>query len=841
MNPISIHKFGGTSVADAERLLAAARLVIEDTARHRPVVVASAMARVTDGLLRAASAASSGDLEASGRDLDALEARHVEVARVLSDQDDGGVNDDIYAAFAEMRDVLSGVASLRECTRRALDRVVSMGEKLSVRLFALALRREGARGIAVDADTFLETSDQFGAADPIPEMLARTTPAALTPHLEARRIPVVTGFIGRAPDGATTTLGRGGSDYTATLLAAALGASAVTIWTDVPGVFSADPRVVSDAQVIQQLNYREAAELSYYGAKVLHPRTMIPVVDAGIAVRIADSFEPGHPGTTVDGRYTPGSHPVKAISAVREQALVSVEGKGMTGLPGIAARLFTALAEDDVSVTMISQSSSEASICVAVPERAAAHVEMRLKAAFRGELSRGEVEEIVVERGVALAAVVGLGMAHTPGVSGRVFGALGRAGVNVLAIAQGSSELNISLAVPEARLAAALRALHHDLGLHRVDTGVEAPDGMDLLLLGAGNIGRELLQLVLDRQRHVFSRFNLDVRVVAIADRSGYVLQPDGLPRARIERLLVDKAEGRPLAAHEGAVVTPDAIDMVRAALRYRLSRPVLVDVSDADGAGAAFEEALAHGCDVVTANKKPLAGPHAAFEALMAEVRRQGAVLRAEATVGAGLPVIDSLDVLLATGDRLRSAEGALSGTLGFVMARLEAGARFSEAVAEAVRRGYTEPDPMADLSGADVGRKAVILGRLAGLLTEDTPVTLAGLVDERFAGMPREQLLEALTSLDEAWADRVAAARAEGKVLRYLARVTEGRAEVGVRAVPLGTPFAALAGTDNMIVLSSERYDERPLVVSGPGAGIGVTAMGVLGDVLRVAAERR
>ena len=615
----------------------------------------------------------------------------------------------------------------------------------------------------------------------------------------------------------------------------------MTIWTDVDGVYTADPKVVPASRVIGQLNFREAAEMSYYGAKVLHQRTMIPVAALGIPVRTRNSFAAEAAGTVVDGRVTAGSHPVKAVTAVREQCLVSLEGKGMAGVPGVAARLFDAIAAARISVTMISQSSSEASICLAVPGDRAIDVERSLKREFRSDIARGDVDEIVVRRGVSLIAAVGLGMAQTPGIAARVFASLARRGANVLAIAQGSSELSITLAVDRDATDEAIRALHAEFGLDRIDTGEDSERRFDLILLGCGKIGRALAGLLHERHDHIVQRFGLTARIVAIADRSGFVVRPAGIPRAELTAILEAKAGGAAMAGREGAIPTGSPTAMVRHVLAYRLSRPVLVDVTDGEDTADALLEALRLGCDVVSANKKPLAGSIERFRALVDGAAALDRLLKAEATVGAGLPVVDTLEMLIATGDRLRAAEGCLSGTLGFVMTRLEEGVPFSRAVAEAVDLGYTEPDPVADLSGADVGRKAVILGRLSGLAVEGSELTVSGLVDPLLAGRSRGGLIEGLTAYDGPLAARTEEARRQGRVLRYLARVESGRITVGPAEVPSGSPLGMLKGTDNMIVFTSERYAARPLVVSGPGAGVDVTAMGVLGDILRIAGERR
>ncbi|MCA9552093.1 MAG: ACT domain-containing protein, partial [Myxococcales bacterium] len=580
----------------------------------------------------------------------------------------------------------------------------------------------------------------------------------------------------------------------------------------------------------------------FYGAKVLHQRTMIPAQTRRIPVVTRNSLRPEAEGTVVDARFTPGSHPVKAVSAVRAQALLSVEGKGMAGVPGVSARVFTALAARQISVTMISQASSESSICLALPADQAEDAALALREAFRPELSRGEVEEVGLRPGVGLVAVVGLGMAHTRGVAARAMGACADAGVNILAIAQGSSELNITLALDEADLERGVRALHEGFGLHRIDPGVDDPDGLNLVLLGVGAIGQDLLRLLVQRKEHVRARFGLTPRVVALVDRSGYLLDPAGLSGEALGEALEAKRTRRPLSELRGGV-QGSARAALQAALEYRLTRPILVDVSDADGADVLFEEALARGCDVVTANKKPLAGPRAAFEALRAAAGRAGRVLKAEATVGAGLPVVDTLEILLGTGDTVRAVQGCLSGTLGFVMSALEAGRPLSEAVAEAKAKGYTEPDPVADLSGADVARKAVILARWSGLAgPDDEPaVQLEGLVDASWAGLPWPELETRLKTLDAEFEARRGAAEAAGEVWRYVAHVAPGEIRVGPARVAKDSPAGRLAGTENLVVFHSDRYNTIPLVVTGPGAGVEVTAMGVLGDILRVAAERR
>ncbi|MCO4745495.1 MAG: bifunctional aspartate kinase/homoserine dehydrogenase I [Proteobacteria bacterium] len=836
---IEVHKFGGTSVGSAERIANAARLSRDAASRCALVVVSSAMSGVTDALVGAARRAAAGQLEEATADFAAMRVRHRETAEALAlPEEREALQAELEGLLDGIEALLAAVVQLGDLPPRAEDRVLCTGEKLAIRLVAAAIRAQGGKAVAVDADTFLETDGNFGSASPLDGVADRTTRAALRPLLEQGTIAVVTGFTGRAPDGATTTLGRGGSDLTATVLAAALDADEVTIWTDVDGVYSADPRMVSGARPIAHLNYREAAELSFYGAKVLHQRTMIPVVAQGIPVLTRSSLRPELPGTMVDGRFSPGSHPVKGISAVKDQALVSLEGKGMAGVPGIAARMFGALAERDISVTMISQSSSESSICIAVPSSQASAAESVLRRAFRRDLSAGLVEEVAVRPSVALVAAVGLGMAQHPRIAVRVFEAVADAEVNVLAIAQGSSELNITVAVESRDIAAAVGAIHGMFGLDRKDTGSDVRERMDVLLVGCGNVGRRVIELVEERRAHALQRFGMDIRVVGLADSSGFLFAPSGLDD--VGAILAAKSSGTRVATLPGAVATSDAVDFVNEAANWRLVRPVLVDCTASPSTLPAFRAALASGMDVVTANKVPLAGSLEDYTALETAVREGGRLLRAEATVGAGLPIVDTLEMLLATGDALSSAEGCLSGTLGYVMSGLEAGQKLSEVVREAHANGYTEPDPVADLSGADVGRKATILARWTGL-APSAEVSLEGLVPADWEGLPLDELFARLETLDDAMEARVGALRERGEVLRYVAQVTADGIEVGPTAVSADSPVGRLQGTDNILVLQSERYASRPLVITGPGAGIDVTAMGVLGDLFRIAAERR
>jgi aspartokinase/homoserine dehydrogenase 1 len=645
-------------------------------------------------------------------------------------------------------------------------------------------------------------------------------------------VVVVPGFIGAGHDGAVVTLGRGGSDLTATVLARALDARETTLWKDVAGCMTADPRIVPEARVVTVLDAREASELAYYGARVLHPRTLIPL-RSGMTLRLRPFADPTASGTTiVVGRIARGA-PVRAISGISEQALVAVSGTGMLGVPGVAARVFGTLAAAQVSVSMISQASSEQSICFTVPGNRATDVADRLRAAFADELARREVDEIGVRSGLTTVAVVGSGMARTPGIAARIFGAVARTGVNVVAIAQGASERNVSFVVDESDAPAATRAVHAAFRLDKVGGGRAArrAESTDIILLGMGRVARELVS-----QFGELARRGTPLRIVGVIDHRGYVFHSRGLGARRLASLVLAKRRGGSLdQAPGGRLATArEAVDFMAS---HALSRPVLVDVASGDTAPALLA-AITHGMDLVMANKVPLASTLLVSRAILDGAKANGRRVLHEATVGAGLPVIDTLRQLHASGDRVDSVDSSPSGTMGYLFSEMGRGRAFSDVVKEAMALGYTEPDPRDDLCGLDVARKGLILGRMLGYAGEMADVTLESLVPESLRDLSRDDFLAALSACDAEWARRVADAAARGEVLRYRARATRGGVRVGLVSAPAGSALASLDGTDNLFVFTTARYRDRPLVVSGPGAGAQVTAAGVLGDVLRLTA---
>jgi aspartokinase/homoserine dehydrogenase 1 len=831
-----VHKLGGAALADAQAFRRAVALLRD---QPRPiVVVVSAMAGVTDALLDIARQAEQGDLSSVADATAALHDRHARIARAVSKPGPrrARVLKTIHASHTELEGLARGLFLVRDLTPRIRDHIVARGERLSALLFAEALQSAGVKARYVDATELIVCDDGGEAAAPDIPRTNRLVRSKLRPMIAARTAPVIPGFIGTTSSGHVATLGRGGTDLSATLIGGALNAADITLWKDVPGLLTADPRVVVDGRVIPRLTPREAAEIAYYGAKVLHPRALVPLRDKRIPVRVRPFLDPAAPGSEVARGRSGREYPVKAISAIRSQAMVTLSGSGMLGVPGVAARAFGALQRAGISVSLISQASSEHSICFTVPDESARASVSVLEEAFADELAHGDVDGVDVDRQLATIAVVGDGMAGTPGIAARVFGALAQAGINIIAIAQGSSELNISFVVREEDAPHAVRQVHDAFQLNRIGGGrVDRPERADIILLGFGQIGRTLVRML---PRSSVARQRL--RVVGIVDRAGSVFDDGGLTPSVLAELVQRKeSTGRITGRVAGSHDVTAGLDAVSHMAAHALSHPILVDVTAGDTVPMLLT-ALARGMDVVMANKRPLSGPIRDFTALMAAATTARRLLLHETTVGAGLPIIDTIRKLRESGDRIRRIEGCTSGTLGFLFSELQAGRSFADSVTTAMQLGFTEPDPRDDLSGMDVARKALILGRLIGFRGELADVRVAPLLPARVMRWTREQFLSRLGELDADWRDKVQAATRHDRVLRYVLDATPRRVSVDLRAVPRESPFAGLRGTDNQVVITSDRYRENRLIITGPGAGRDVTAAGVLNDILRVVEGR-
>lgn len=819
--PLEVWKFGGASLADA----AAVRHAVSLVRAHRGplVVVVSALAGVTDALLEGARRAVAGQPEAASSVAAAFRRRHRELAGALvpRGRERRALLASADAQAREYEEIAHAMAALADLSPRASDTLVARGERAASAVVASALQAAGRRATRVDAVSFVATDGLHGSAAPDLQATGIRARRVLRPLLARGITPVVPGFVGSAPDGTVTTLGRGGSDLTATLVARALGAARVVLWKDVAGILTADPRAVPDARLLPQLDQREAAEVAYFGAKVLHPRALIPLAGSRILLQVRSFAHPERPGTEVSTRRTLASYPVKALATIRDQALVTVAGKGLMGVPGMAARTFGAIHAAGVSVSTIFQSSSESSIGFTLPAAEAARAKSALEAAFRDELGAGLVDGVNARAGVAVIAVVGRGMAGTPGVAARVFQALAAGRVNVIAIAQGSSELNISFVVDQEQAKDAARRVHAAFQLAKIGGGRPPGRSTDVVLLGFGRVARALAAMT---GRSDGGR----IRIVAALDRSGYVFDPRGLSRERLLRLAAGKDRGTLLTGLGGTRAS--AQDALHEIAAHAVSRPVLVDLT-AEETGDLLLAAIGQGFDLVLANKKPLAGSAASYRQLLDAAALAARRVRYEATVGAGLPVIDTFRKLVESGDRVLRVEGCVSGTLGFVLSALDEGVAFSTAVREAIARGYAEPDPRDDLSGADALRKGLILARLLGYARK--PPRAQTLVPRPLAGLALASFLERLPEHDEAWRRRVASEAARGRVLRYVVVATARGVRAGLQAVARSSPLGALSGTRNLLSFTTLRYRAEPLVVSGPGAGPEVTAAGILNDI--------
>ena len=827
-HPLEVWKFGGASLADAAAIRKAAELA---TGHPGPlVIVASALAGVTDLLLGGAHAAVTGDTRQASRVAAAFLVRHRKIARELlpAGAQRRALLAAIDAAAREYRELCAAVAVLGHLAPRASDMLVARGERMSATMLAAVLTTSRRRAVYADALQIVATDDEHGGAAPDVAETTRRAQRVLRPLIASRRLPVVPGFIGTAPDGTVTTLGRGGSDLTATLLARALGARQVVLWKDVPGILTADPRLVPDARLIPHLHHREAAEVAHYGAKVLHSRALIPIAGTRIVLRVRSFIDTERPGTEVSARRSDQTHPVKALAIVRNQAIVTVAGKGMAGVHGIAARTFGAVDAERLSVSTIFQASSESSIGFTVPDAEAARAVRAVGGAFQGELASGLIDNVSARAGMAVIAVVGDGMVGTPGVAARVFSSLAAASLNVVAIAQGSSERNISLVVREADAPEAARRIHAAFQLSKIGGGRPlATPRTDVVFLGFGRVGRALADQIAGPN-------DPRIRVIGVLDRSGYVFEPRGLSGRRLQDLAREKDRGALIASLGGqAAPAGEALTLMAS---HAVSRPVVVDVTG-DETGDLLRTALGHGFDLVLANKKPVAGSWESYASLMAASAAAGRTIRYEATVGAGLPIIDTYKKLVETGDRVLRIEGTVSGTLMYVVSAISAGKPFSTAVREAVAQGYAEPDPRDDLSGRDAARKVLILARLMGY--RGPAPAPDDLTPPALRKLPLDQFLARLPEVDAEWAARTRREAARGRVLRYIVAATPRGVSARLIAVPADSPIGALHGTRNLISFTTTRYRKEPLIVSGPGAGAEVTAAGILNDIYSLSAS--
>ncbi|QHW01207.1 bifunctional aspartate kinase/homoserine dehydrogenase I [Spirosoma endbachense] len=818
---MQVLKFGGTSVGTVESI----KQVIQIIDNHRQngdqiTVVFSAMGGITNQLIEIGRMATTGEtdyMELVRR----IEDRHFNVIKALIPvKEQSKVFAHIRGIINELEDLLRGVSLIRELTLRTHDLITSFGERLSTTVITECVKSRGIPAQFCDARTIIKTNAQFGQAEVnynltnqlILEHFAKTNDRAGAP------VQMVTGFIGSTEKNETTTLGRGGSDYTASILGAALNADIIDIWTDVDGMMTADPRKVPNAFNIPTITYAEAMELSHFGAKVIYPPSLQPAFARNIPIRVLNTFNPTHSGTVVSRTAERRQYTITGISSIDDIALVNVQGSGMIGVAGVSAKLFGVLAAHKISVILISQASSEHSICFAIDPRGAENVKTILDDEFATEIAHGHIDNIVIERDLSVIATVGEGMKKSSGIAGKLFSVLGKNGVNIVAVAQGSSEINISVVINKNNLSKALNSLHNIFFQSEARV-------LNLYLVGTGLIGKTLLKQIFNQFEFLRTEKLLKVCVVGMTNTKKMLLDPKGIALDEWrERLLT-----------EG--VTTSLPAFVEKIQDYNLPNSVFIDCTSDKDIVQFYESLLDANISVVTPNKVANSGPYAEYRRLQRTALNRGVKFLYETNVGAGLPIINTVQGLMTAGDRFLKIEAILSGTLSFIFNTFRPGISFADVVREAKEKGYTEPDPRDDLSGLDVARKILILAREAGFPLEPEDVTITNLLPQSCLDAPTiPAFFEELERNNAYFENLLVEAESKSEKLRFVAIFENNKATIGLRPVGIDHPFYQLTGADNIVSFTTERYKERPLVIKGPGAGAEVTASGVFADVVSI-----
>jgi aspartokinase/homoserine dehydrogenase 1 len=813
---MKVLKFGGSSISDSARIKHVAEIIYSQSHHHKLTIVVSAFGGITDRLILAGLLASEGKNEYR-HELAKIEEFHLQCARdLLNPEDYQDALIQLKYKFQELSNVLQGVYLLKEQTLRSADLISSFGERLSGFILSLVIKSKGLESVYVDARELIKTDNIYGHAT----VNFLETNARIKAYFEHEpNLPVVTGFIASAPDNTTTTLGRGGSDYTASILAGALEAEEIQIWTDVHGMMSADPKKVNDAYTLREISYGEALELSHAGARILHPYTVRPAIENKIPIYIKNTFDPENPGTRISEKITPiesfGS--VKGISSINEVVLVNVEGSGMVGIPGIASRLFSSLAKAGINIIFISQASSEQSISLVVRKQAAEKAKAVVEAEFAQELAEHVVEKISIRFDMAIIAIVGDKMAGRPGVSARLFETLGKNGVNVNAVAQGSNEMNISIVVQDHEEDKALNCIHESFFLSR--------NKIHLFVAGTGTIAKSLLSQIAGHREVLNREMNLEIEVCGLTNTRERALDPNGIDLDRWQDALKQNPDAKDINSY---------VQQIR---DYNLHNTIFVDCTASGHVARLYPKLLTSNISVVTANKLGTAGDLSLYESITEAVNAGRAKFLYETNVGAGLPILGTLADLRRSGDKIEKIEGVVSGTLSYIFTTLRSGQPFSEIIRQAKQSGYTEPDPREDLSGSDFARKFLILARDLGYKLNFKDIEYENLVPEALRGeMDTETFLDKLKEFDADFETRQQEAKSNQEVLCYLGRLENGKIHIGLSAVPDTSPIATLTGTENLISFTTERYKANPLIVRGPGAGAEVTAGGVFADILRL-----
>ncbi len=810
---MQVLKFGGTSVANADNINKVIAIVKESVKKDKTIVVVSALGGVTDLLLGAAALAADGD-ETYKNKLSLLEQRHLEAAKQLIPvANQSQLLSLVKKSCNEIEDICNGIFLLRELTPRSKDRIGSYGEWLSSQIISAAFKAAGVENVWKDTRELIVTNANFTNAE-VDFAITYQNIAEFFPHQDASLF-IVPGFIAATGNGVTTTLGRGGSDYTAAIIAAALTSKNLEIWTDVSGMMTADPRLTANARIIPHISYQEAMELSHFGAKVIYPPTIQPVMTKNIPVWIKNTFAPEDKGTLIESIANKNGNIVRGISCINNIALLSLEGSGMIGIPGFSKRLFEALSSEKINVILITQSSSEHSICVAVDAVYATKAKQAVDHAFANEIALEKVEPLKIEIEHSIVALVGENMKSHPGISGRMFSAMGKNGVNIRAIAQGSSEKNISAVIATKDVRKAINVLHEEFF-------EKTYKQVNLFIIGTGNVGGKLLGQIKQQLGFLQQQMQLQLRVVGLSNSRKMFFKEEGIDPAKWKEQLEegDKA---------------DLQTFVQEIIHRNLRNSIFVDITANDKVASVYDQLLQKSISVVACNKIAASSAFDNYRHLKDLAAEYNCQFLFETNVGAGLPIIGTLNDLLRSGDRVHQIDAVLSGTLNFVFNNYNGKQKFAEVVKQAQDEGYTEPDPRLDLSGTDVMRKIMILARESGEKIEMKDIAnnsfmpascMQGTVADFYSAMAKEE---------EHFKKLYDKAHAENCKLKFVASYKDGKASVGLQHIDPNHDLYHLYGKDNVVLFYTDRYKEQPLVVKGAGAGAEVTASGVFADIIR------
>jgi len=807
-------KFGGTSVAHAANIKKVRDIVDHKRSYGKTIVVVSAFSGTTDALLQCGQLAAAS---ASYKEkLDALTQHHLQTVKdLLPLTGQSGVLSFVVKQFNEVEDICNGISLLGEFSDRIKDRLIAYGELISSQIISAYFAADGLANTWADPRPWIITDRQYTRAT---VDFNNTFERAYRYFSDSEsELWVVPGFIASDGQGNTTTLGRGGSDYTAAIIGAAVQAKHVEIWTDVTGMMTADPRLVSHARPVPEISYYEAMELSHFGAKVIYPPTIQPLMNKDIPVWIKNTFAPSDHGTIIRSTAGERANSIRGISSIGKLCLLSLEGSGMIGIPGFSRRLFETLAQQRINVILITQASSEHSICVGIEESSAAEAKEAIDQAFSFDIEKGLIHPLIVEKGQAIIALVGDRMKNHPGISGRMFGVLGRNGVNVRAIAQGSSERNISAVIAADDIRKALNVLHEEF----FETTYKQ---VNLFIAGTGNVGGRLLAQVAQQQAYLQEHLGLQVRIAGLANSRQMRFSEEGIDPANWKEEL---AKGEPMELN----------DFVERTRTRNVRNAVFVDVTADSTVAGVYDQLFTRSISVVACNKIACSSPYVSYRRYKDLARDFNASFLFETNVGASLPIIGALNDLLRSGDSVTRIEAVLSGTLNYVFNHYDGSSNFSEVVRQAQKEGYTEPDPRLDLSGVDVMRKIMILAREAGHPIEMDDIANHSFLPPSCMDGSVEDFYKEMERLEDHFRQLYEGAKSRGSLLKFVAAFEDGKASVGLRHIDPEHDFYRLYGKDNIVLFYTNRYVDQPMVIKGAGAGAEVTASGVFADIIRAA----